>query len=762
MGILDRFFKKKVDYDVAKVVAASARAAMLPTTRARETSERWEKQFFWYEGIIPRNEMKSRNVMETLKVIRDANPDASMAVWNFLRLANSSHELEVKNPNGKVDKRATDYCNDLAREVGKLYGGGVDQLINVLLLTAYTSGAIALEVELNDSLNEVVDFHAVDPISLDFRRNKETGEIELVQKQSDGTYKVLNQEQVFYFPLDPDVSDPHGRSPLLPILQIVFFQIEVLKDLKKVIHHQGHQRFDIKVLEEAVLENMPAEISHQGPEAVRDFVSGYVADIRNQMQELEPDDDFFHLSSVEIDMVGGAMGNSMDATRVIDIINQQVVTALKQLPILLGRNEGSTETHSTVQWQIYVKGIESVQRAVKRLLERAYNLALQINGMQGKAHLTFDKLAVSDRLKDAQAEEVETRTKVVQVQQGWITNDQAAMEQVGQNAVAEPMPIAVPASNQTPAAETEEEENEEQRSFPKKKSTFRVDGITDSDYSYVKPLEKIEDDARKAFKRLLRDQRNTYIERLKEAPDVPTDILMEARTLRMIRQEEQREEKPEPPLSLVAWVNTYITHDTYDQIEMWVQEGREWIENAAVLAGMESLIELDLEMEFNATDTRLVRWIAERSRRSAELIQGVSDESVLMELWDVVYEGKYTIPKAAKALQDSFAFSPARAERIARTEIISAGRSGQFHGDLQSGIVIGKKWRAADQPGRTREGHLEANDQVVAFDQPFYVANGQGQVEALMFPGDTSLGATASNVIQCRCFYTRILEGEEM
>ena len=465
MAFWDRWRKKKPGNDFTKTVHMATNAAFLNNTRQKQTMDKWEKQFYWYQGVIPRNEFKAPEIMETLRVLKDINPDTSLAIWNLLRLANGGHELEVERPSGAVDKQATEYLNELAKNVGSFYGGGVDQLINVLLLTCYTQGAVALEVEISEGLDEVVDFHPVDPSTLDFRRNKETGEMELVQKQADGNYKVLNQETVFYYPLDPEISDPFGRSPILPILSIVFFQVEVLKDLKKVIHHQGHQRFDIKVMEEAIIQNMPDQIKVAGPGAVRDFVTSYVADIQSQMAALEPDDDFFHTDSVEIQMAGGAIGQSLDASRVIDIINQQIVSALKQLPILLGRNEGSTETHSTVQWQIYVAGIESMRRAIKRLLERAYNVSLQIGGFQGNAKLTFDSIRVSDRYNDAQAEQLETNTRIQWVNQGWVTNDEAAMEIVGHPAVSDPKPIETKpaASPQQEEEEPEEEEQEEER-----------------------------------------------------------------------------------------------------------------------------------------------------------------------------------------------------------------------------------------------------------------------------------------------------------
>ena len=123
--------------------------------------------------------------------------------------------------------------------------------------------------------------------------------------------------------------------------------------------------------------------------------------------------------------------------------------------------------------------------------------------------------------------------------------------------------------------------------------------------------------------------------------------------------------------------------------------------------------------------------------------------------------GGTPIQKFSDALQDSFEFSHTRATTIARTEVINASRAGQFHSDEQSGMVIGKEWRSARQPDRTRPGHYDANGQIQPFDKPFEVANGQGNLEKLMFPGDDSQGATVSNLICCRCWYKRILQGEE-
>ena len=59
-----------------------------------------------------------------------------------------------------------------------------------------------------------------------------------------------------------------------------------------------------------------------------------------------------------------------------------------------------------------------------------------------------------------------------------------------------------------------------------------------------------------------------------------------------------------------------------------------------------------------------------------------------------------------------------------------------------------KSWLAT-QDGRTRIPHLEAHGQEVPIDENFTVAG-----ESLAFPGDTSNGASAKNIINCRCTQT--------
>jgi len=86
-----------------------------------------------------------------------------------------------------------------------------------------------------------------------------------------------------------------------------------------------------------------------------------------------------------------------------------------------------------------------------------------------------------------------------------------------------------------------------------------------------------------------------------------------------------------------------------------------------------------------------------------------------------------------------------RAVVIARTEIINASNAASAAGASTLGMEVRKEWISVSD-SRTRGHHVEADGQTVAQDQPFIV-----QGERLMWPGDTQFGASAENVIQCRC-----------
>lgn len=92
-----------------------------------------------------------------------------------------------------------------------------------------------------------------------------------------------------------------------------------------------------------------------------------------------------------------------------------------------------------------------------------------------------------------------------------------------------------------------------------------------------------------------------------------------------------------------------------------------------------------------------------------------------------------------------------RAENIARTEMSAAQTLGQdraYGQMIEDGQIaaVDFEWDATGD-GRTRETHAAAEGQTVPHGQPFTVGGYQ-----MMGPGDSSLGAPASETNRCRCW----------
>lgn len=89
-----------------------------------------------------------------------------------------------------------------------------------------------------------------------------------------------------------------------------------------------------------------------------------------------------------------------------------------------------------------------------------------------------------------------------------------------------------------------------------------------------------------------------------------------------------------------------------------------------------------------------------------------------------------------------------RAERIARTETISASNEGSIHGARGTGLSLKKEWISYIDD-RTRETHREMNGKTVGMDESFSMPTDDGDRDELDYPGDPN--GSAENVINCRC-----------
>lgn len=89
--------------------------------------------------------------------------------------------------------------------------------------------------------------------------------------------------------------------------------------------------------------------------------------------------------------------------------------------------------------------------------------------------------------------------------------------------------------------------------------------------------------------------------------------------------------------------------------------------------------------------------------------------------------------------------APAEASKQTEVDVLLGNDPAVLGGDPTPDPRSDKEW-ATQGDQRVRQAHLDADSDIVPANQPFTVGG-----QFLMYPGDTSLGATVDNVINCRC-----------
>lgn len=404
-----------------------------------------------------RSRERTIQYIKLMRDIRDFTPDASKAVENMITLCNPGYTLnafknkqpdDLGNPvpdytaQGVVEQFANRMFGEYSanydfQNSGSKNFAGLNTFINMCHLVAFTQGAFAAEVQLTADLQDIEDVYPVDPVFIDFFKKPPIykwvpGIYSLSASASSGDsrgFYPLDSVMFCYAAKDPDVNQPAGRSPMAAIMEIVFFQQQMMRELKAITHATNVPRLDIKIVEETVnkilLETRPDLQGAENLDKRQAFFDNYLNSILAQINNMEADDAFIHYDAVEADYISPSH-LSIPVADIFDAIDKSIVSALKQLPVLLGRNEGATTTHATVQWQVFIKQIENFQQISVAVVNWLFNLLLRIHGFDSHIEFVYNKHQTSDDFIDAQTLNMNIQSWTQMVTNGWATSDEAA------------------------------------------------------------------------------------------------------------------------------------------------------------------------------------------------------------------------------------------------------------------------------------------------------------------------------------------------
>jgi hypothetical protein len=414
----------------------------------------------------------SFSAQQLLELLADAWPEASLALWNFQRLAASGWKYQVRTPdNADEDAEAQAVLDEIVGRINRDWGG-FTSLINQWVMSVILQGACAGETIPDLDVEDVLDVVAVQPWTIFFQRARDQSYLVfqwqpmiaasgggqasaqsaldlafdagskaptpfallLQSALNHGGFRLLNPATFGYVPLDPDVDDPYGRTPFAPVLQLVVWDAQLIKDLRQWSHVNAYGRLDVSVVAAMVEEMMPASVKGNKAERL-EWYTKYLSSLAEMYNAINPDDAMVHYDNVKIAGVS-AQASTFQIDALIRVLERRIFRALKQLPILMGSNEGTTETWGTLQMEVYALGIANIQRVVASLATKLLESALRIRGHNARVVFEFETLRASDRLKEAQADREEANLAAFKRDQGWITQDEASILVTGSEAVA--------------------------------------------------------------------------------------------------------------------------------------------------------------------------------------------------------------------------------------------------------------------------------------------------------------------------------------
>lgn len=378
--------------------------------------------------------LRTYDVFELIDILTDAHPDLSYALWNFLRLGNSGFSYSVKKVGSDKDypqgKREIDEF--LAKlKIPNLSGfersKGITKLIDQMILLAITRGAIAGELVLTPDLSEVVRLALVDPATIDFQLINGR----YIPTQDNGRI-VLDIPTFAYEGIDERVDDPYGRSPIFSALSIVLFQLQVLNDIKAVVHNQGYPRLDLMIIEEVLLKRMPLSIRNNEQQKEK-WLNDRLGDIIKMYNNLNPDDALVHYDSLKVGEAGGkGSGALIDPEKLMHVIDNLIQSGVKTLSTLLGRRgAGQTESYAKVEIKLYMAGLAGIQRYVASFMEKILTTYLNLRGKQGIVEFEFKPIEIRSELEQEQFRSTRLNNIAMMYDRGWISQEEAAMRAVG-------------------------------------------------------------------------------------------------------------------------------------------------------------------------------------------------------------------------------------------------------------------------------------------------------------------------------------------
>lgn len=381
------------------------------------------------------NEIKrTRDSIDAIQLLIKKSPDVSMAFQTLLRLANQGFDMEFKPLDGGISpQEIQEDWRQFASRVNKVSNAGFDSLIDQLHGSGFSMGGMGCEVVVTRDGRDIEDVYMVSPKTIYWELETRDGVEKYIPYQKDGSDMIdLSQGNFFWIPYDSDIGTPQGNLLFEPAIQAIEMQQQFFTSSQIVLYRIGAPRYVFTISSEALQASMPAEYKNNIIKQT-EWQKAKMEDIVSQLRNIGVENDIVTFDDVTVDTKGADSAFFQGVGAYADIIDIQVMNALKMLGTLMNRRGQGSYALSTVEFKIIVDMVESMRKSSKRMAENIARVWCRAKGynVQPKfTHKPVDWQALKDQI-DYKLKHQEFVRKSQEY--GWLDENEAAQEVVSKD-----------------------------------------------------------------------------------------------------------------------------------------------------------------------------------------------------------------------------------------------------------------------------------------------------------------------------------------
>lgn len=377
---------------------------------------------------------RTRDSIDAIQLLIKKSPDASMAFQTLLRLANQGFDMEFMPIDGNATpQEIQEEWREFAIRVNAVSNAGFDGLIDQLHSSGFAMGGMGIEVVVTRDGRDIEDVYMVSPKTIHWELETREGVEKYIPYQKDGSNMVdLSRGNFFWIPFDSDIGTPQGNLLFEPAVQAIEMQQQFFNSSQIVLYRIGAPRYVFTISSEALQSSMPPEYKNDMIKQT-EWQKNKMQEIVSQLQNIGVENDIVTFDDVTVDTKGADSAFFQGVGAYADIIDTQVMNALKMLGTLMNRRGQGSYALSTVEFKIIVDMVESMRKSSKRMAENIARMWCRVKGysVQPKfTHKPVDWQALKDQI-DYKLKYQELVRKSQEY--GWIDENMAAQEAIAKN-----------------------------------------------------------------------------------------------------------------------------------------------------------------------------------------------------------------------------------------------------------------------------------------------------------------------------------------